>query len=445
MTTVRTGTAQVTVQPGGTDGGTWVNVLNFGAVGNDIHDDGPAIADAIASLPAGGGTVFFPPGTYKVVDPILITQNNVWLVGSGATIDNQNTLAQPAIIMGTGMSFVLGLGIQRLNITGNPASGSGIVLNLVSDVLIQDVDIFAIGGHGIEAPGEVLATTFERVTITGMTVNKNAWHFSTNVQCNVLRWVACVSGGNSGSSNGVYVVPFIGGVHVDWVFESCAFQACQHGIWLNNVFGVQITGQYFEANSAGDIRLGTLGNPASGVRVTSVQTAVANGSGLGGYFLRLEEGARLLVLGLVSIGHAETFSVVSPNEGGETFVLSNFEISADALMYGAGTVEGTGFPGPIKGVLGISGDTSGIVETPRNLRGTAVIANPSSTSVVVLPNAEIDNAYYVTAIVSATTGVPAAGATRVFITNKIAAGFTINLEAAPGVGATVTVDWIMMR
>ena len=445
MSVVASGTSQVTVAPGGDGDGNWTNVQDFGAAGDGVHNDGPAIADAIASLPSTGGTVFFPPGTYKITAPITVIDNNVWLVGSGATIDNQNALGQPALKLGNGGGFVAGLGVQRLNFTGVPTSGNGITMDLVSDVLIQDVDITAPGGHGIEAAGEILATTFERVTITGMAAGKNAWHFSTAVQCNVIRWVSCVSGGNSGTSNGVYVQPFVGGVHVDWVFESCAFQACQHGIWLNNVFSVIIIGQYFEANSAGDIRLGTGGTGSSGVRVVTILTAVANGSGLGGYFLRLEEGARLMVFGLVSSGHAHTFAIVSANEGGETMQFANFEVSADTLLYAVGSTEATAFPGPIKGVQGINGITSGIVVTPRNLRGSETIADPATTATVVFTTPEDDGNYFVTAVVSGTVGAPAAGSTRVFITNKIAAGFTINIEAAPGVGNSVDVDWIITR
>jgi hypothetical protein len=43
-----------------------LNVKDYGAVGDGTTDDTTAITNAINALPAGGGTVFFPPGVYKV-------------------------------------------------------------------------------------------------------------------------------------------------------------------------------------------------------------------------------------------------------------------------------------------------------------------------------------------------------------------------------------------
>jgi len=42
------------------------NVRDYGALGNGVHDDTAAIQAAINSLPAEGGTVIVPPGTYMI-------------------------------------------------------------------------------------------------------------------------------------------------------------------------------------------------------------------------------------------------------------------------------------------------------------------------------------------------------------------------------------------
>lgn len=47
-------------------GSTVVNVLNYGAAGNGVHDDTAAIQTAINALPSSGGTVDIPAGTYLV-------------------------------------------------------------------------------------------------------------------------------------------------------------------------------------------------------------------------------------------------------------------------------------------------------------------------------------------------------------------------------------------
>lgn len=63
--------------------GIWYNVRDFGAAGDNVQDDGAAIAAAIdAAKDDGGGVVFFPAGTYKITDPILM-YTGVTLVGVG--------------------------------------------------------------------------------------------------------------------------------------------------------------------------------------------------------------------------------------------------------------------------------------------------------------------------------------------------------------------------
>ncbi len=44
----------------------FLNVQDFGAVPNDTGDDTPAIQSAVDALPATGGTVYLPAGTYRV-------------------------------------------------------------------------------------------------------------------------------------------------------------------------------------------------------------------------------------------------------------------------------------------------------------------------------------------------------------------------------------------
>lgn len=58
------------------------NVKDYGAIGDGSNDDTSAITAAITALPATGGTVFFPPGVYKVSSTITLSANQR-LVGSG--------------------------------------------------------------------------------------------------------------------------------------------------------------------------------------------------------------------------------------------------------------------------------------------------------------------------------------------------------------------------
>jgi len=53
------------------------NVKNFGAAGNGIANDQPAVAAAIASLTGTPGVIFFPAGTYLIQSPISVPSNTI--------------------------------------------------------------------------------------------------------------------------------------------------------------------------------------------------------------------------------------------------------------------------------------------------------------------------------------------------------------------------------
>ena len=54
------------IAPTRTRGATVLDVRNFGAIGDGVHNDTAAIQAAINALPAGGGTVYVPGGTYLI-------------------------------------------------------------------------------------------------------------------------------------------------------------------------------------------------------------------------------------------------------------------------------------------------------------------------------------------------------------------------------------------
>jgi hypothetical protein len=89
-----------------------INVRDYGATGDGTTDDAPAIQNAIdAAGAAGGGVVYFPPGTYRVATVysqhggtvtgvpnddrqfLVIGYDNIRLVGDGATIFCNNVTA----------------------------------------------------------------------------------------------------------------------------------------------------------------------------------------------------------------------------------------------------------------------------------------------------------------------------------------------------------------
>ena len=72
--------------------GAQYNVLDYGAVGDGVTDDGPAIQAAVdAAFAAGGGTVYAPAGTYLLASYTSLpyytvkARSNVSVVGDGPT------------------------------------------------------------------------------------------------------------------------------------------------------------------------------------------------------------------------------------------------------------------------------------------------------------------------------------------------------------------------
>lgn len=79
---------------------TWINVLDYGALGNGSHDDTSNIQAAINAVPNTGGKVFFPRGTY-----MLNTSNTS--VDTGYKYNLQLKNKTNVVLEGVGRSAVL--------------------------------------------------------------------------------------------------------------------------------------------------------------------------------------------------------------------------------------------------------------------------------------------------------------------------------------------------
>lgn len=98
----------------------------------------------------------------------------------------------------------------------------------------------------------------------------------------------------------------------------------------------------------------------------------------------------------------------------------------------------------VDNAVGLSG-ISGTSTEANNLRGSVTISDTDTTAAVIFGTAEDDDQYFATASVAGESTSPATGSTRTKITNKTAAGFTVEVETAPGAGESVDIDWIMVR
>ena len=131
----------------------YINVKQFGAVGDGVADDTTAISSAIDEF----NTVYFPNGTY-LFSGITINKHNVTLYGTGesrSVLLMTNAAAAAVTIASTATTS--GTNIRNLRIEGNASNLGGISLGTTTfaatRIRIQDVFITgfqnAANGYGI--------------------------------------------------------------------------------------------------------------------------------------------------------------------------------------------------------------------------------------------------------------------------------------------------------
>jgi hypothetical protein len=175
------------------------NVRTWGAVGDGTTDDTAAIQAAFDSFPpgsstpllTGGGTLFFPPGTYKVTETLTIPDQHVTIKGCGdsSVIDVAGENIAVFTLPGS-LTAYRKIDIIDIRITG----GGGGVVAPVGGALVGGTlnNTFAsapsiTGGNGTFAAGSTVGFTKEAgepATVAGNAGGKSGW----------LEWTAPASG-----------------------------------------------------------------------------------------------------------------------------------------------------------------------------------------------------------------------------------------------------------
>lgn len=118
------------VYPAGTIGAKLkesISVKDFGAYGDDVHDDTIAIQAAVTYVQnQGGGEIFFPHGTYKITSAIAITGNTVSMRGGTrfTTLIKQYTLNAEVLTVTGGYFTFRSMGISY---SGTPTAGANAI------------------------------------------------------------------------------------------------------------------------------------------------------------------------------------------------------------------------------------------------------------------------------------------------------------------------------
>lgn len=151
-------TANLGVQPGQLG---WFSVKSYGAVGDGVTDDTGAIQEAIdAAEAAGGGTVLFPAGTYRIATGLNVTHTGtakqLEISAYGAEIKMDASAADDVLEIGAASTTTLNVVVNGGwwgCTTRDWTSTTGIKLRSASRCIVRDV-IVGNCAKGIVLSGE---------------------------------------------------------------------------------------------------------------------------------------------------------------------------------------------------------------------------------------------------------------------------------------------------
>jgi len=118
----------------------------------------PSLQAALDALPAEGGVVNLPAGTFEITEPLVLSRGDVLLQGSGTAthIKNVNTQGKPALLIqhpdGSNVKSedrLWRVMLSNFRITGNENSGHGIEALYINEIFFQGVTVSYHGQDGI--------------------------------------------------------------------------------------------------------------------------------------------------------------------------------------------------------------------------------------------------------------------------------------------------------
>jgi hypothetical protein len=237
--------------------------------------DHPTLQTALDALPATGGLVRLPPGTFEISSPLVFSSENARLEGSGAAthIVNKNEQGQPAFILrpkdraSNKRSRIWRLHLANFRISGNPKSGDGLLAEGVNEIFLHGLWIDRNGGHGInlidcyEDPriADCILTYNARAGLNivgGHDIVVNANHFEENqdgVRC-VDSFNLCMSGNNLDDHlrHGVVIENTYGSVLSGNMIEECNGTAI---ILDRDCYGITISANVIAHHLGGGVHL----------------------------------------------------------------------------------------------------------------------------------------------------------------------------------------------
>lgn len=249
-----------------------VSVKDFGAAGDGVADDTAAINLALTHLNSiGGGTLYFPQGTYKTTSEILINSARINLLGTGKRsvypgifVPGVNT---PSTIMpvhsgrnairfySPTVNEINAFTATKINVAtlengSVPTSAFGWDCT-TNGAFQRDFTFDNCGIHGFTSAFDVYGvgsnTEMGLLKVRSCNINRNTWIART---LNGTQWNGFVFRDNEAGQNGYSAGQ--GGIAIS--AHACAIEDnCMEGmrdpVKLNGAYrGVRVVGNYFEAN-----------------------------------------------------------------------------------------------------------------------------------------------------------------------------------------------------
>lgn len=218
----------------------WYNVKFYGAKGDGTTDDTTAIQAVINGLPAAGGVVYFPAGTYKLSSALTVG-TAVTLIGDGAltSILHQTSTTSNGIFLTEASTYVSDVTITALQILG-PSSGSGVGIYGSADadtqgvwrVNVDNVVVTSMGGNGIEIHN-ALVSVFNKVQSSFN--NANGFYLEGIPVGTSCTFISCYA--KSNGSRGYYLNNVVYSS-----LNGCASDFNQNGYVFNICAGVTVSG-----------------------------------------------------------------------------------------------------------------------------------------------------------------------------------------------------------
>jgi hypothetical protein len=228
----------------------WLDVATmFGADPAGTADSTSAVSAALAALPAGGGTVYFPAGTYKLSGPLSVPTGAVLQeAGEGTSVLSQTSTTADTLTA-TDKRFIT---IRDLQLTG-PSSGTGRGIAFlhsaaaVAGISVENVIVQDFGGDGIHLE-TVITSALTKVRSQG-----NGGHgFLVNNGTSVS-FKACYANANAGNG---YEIDAMNYTQLD----SCASDSNTIGYSVNGASAVVLNACGSESCADGYKILGASAN-----------------------------------------------------------------------------------------------------------------------------------------------------------------------------------------